>query len=145
MTGFKVLKDIDDKGLKRVAISSLTLAIGDLLELVAAGTTWTETTATSNHFTRKAIVMEVATTAATDVLVYELNGTETIEGECTNAANATHNGDLMVLTDKNTINNTGTTSTTQYAAFVQDGAGSTTTSLVGRILVGNGVDPDATT
>ena len=145
MTGFKVIKDIDDKGMKRVSISSLTLAIGDLLELVGGATTWTETTATSAHFNRKAIVMETRTTANTDVLVYELDGTETVMAECTNTANATHNGDLMVLTDKNTVNNTGSTSTTEYATFIQDGIGEDTTHLVGRVLVGNGVNPDATT
>lgn len=145
MAGFKILKDINDSPAKKVAISSITVTIGDLLELVGGATSWTACTATSTFFNRKVIAMENATTAATEVLVQELTGTETVEGDCTNTANTAHNGDLMVLTDKATINNTGTTSTTECAVFIQDGAGSTTTKLVGRILVGNGVNPDATT
>lgn len=143
MTGFKVISSIVEMELKNLPISSQTLAVGDLIELTAGTTTWAACTSSSDHFTRKAICFAAATSASTTVLAYEVNGGERVEAEVTNTADVTHNGDRMVLTDKNTVNNTGTDSTAQTACFVQDGTGSTTTSIVGRILVGNGVDPDA--
>ena len=144
MTGFKVLSSIQEMELKNLPISSQTLSVGDLIELTAGATTWAACTSSSDHFTRKAICFQTVTSSATTVLAYEVNGKEKVEAEVTNTASAAHNGDRMVLTDKNTVNNTGSDATGQTAAFVQDGLGSTTTSIVGRILVGNGVDPDAT-
>ena len=132
-----------DSSLEDKRISSLTLAVGDLLERTAGATTWVLTTSTSNFFTRKAIVMAAATTAATVVLAYELDGTEKVEAQVTNTAVATDDGDRMTLTDENTVNNTHSDVTGQAASFIQDGIGSTTTSIIGRVLVGNGIDPDA--
>lgn len=146
MAGFNILSDINDSPSKKVTISSITVTIGDLLELVGDSTTWTACTATSAYFNRKAIAMENATTSETEVLVQELTGTETVEADCVaTTASTDDNGDLMVLTDKDSVNNTGTTSTTEYAAFIQDTIGETTSKIIGRVLVGNGVNPDATT
>jgi len=142
---FIVRKGADPRNYKKVTISSITVTFGELLENVGGATTWTEPTATSNHFTRKAIAQEATSTSETSVLVYELDGTEDVEALATNTANAAHNGDLMVLTDSNTVNNTGTTSSTEYACFVQDKVGLDTTHIIGRVLVGDGVNPDATT
>lgn len=146
MAGFNILSDINDSGAKKVPISSITVTIGDLLELVGGATSWTACTATSAHFNRKAIAMENATSAATEVLVQELTGTETVAADCVaGTADAADNGDLMVLTDKDSVNNTGTTSTTEYACFIQDKVGENTSKIIGRVIVGNGVNPDATT
>jgi hypothetical protein len=144
--GFEVIKDLRDAELVELPVSSFTGTKGDLVERLAAGTGWTACTATSPHFTPKAILMETITSASS-VLAYLLTGFETVRAESANNANASHNGDLMVLTDTNTVNNTGTTSSTEYAAFVQEGYSGATTDkrLIGRVLVGNGVDPDATT
>lgn len=143
MAGFKVISAMTEGQLNELPISSLALVIGDLIERIASATTWVKTTATTDFFTRKAIVMQTVTTAATVVLAYELDGTETVEAQVTNTAAATHNGDRMTLTDENTVNNTGTDVTGQATSFIQDRPGSTTTSIIGRVLVGNGVDPDA--
>lgn len=145
MVGFKILSTPSETALKKFPISSQTVLVGDLFERVAGATTWTACTATSNHFTRKAIALEAASTSATEFLGYEVTGDEEVEVQVTNTASASHNGDLMVLTDKNTVNNTGTTATTEYVCFIQDRPGSTTTSVIGHICVGNGVDPDAAT
>ena len=145
MAGFKVRAAIVDRQLKSLPTSSLTAAIGDLLELVAGATTWAKCTSTSNFFTRKAIVMETATSAS-NILCQEVYSDDVIEAECANSSDVAHNGDRMVLTDENTVNNTGTDNTSQTACFIQDGtvgAGSEL-RLVGRVIVGNGVDPDAT-
>lgn len=143
MAGFNVIRDSNDKGLKLVAVSSLTAAIGDLLELTAGSTTWAKVTASSNYFSRKAILMETAT-AASSVLVYELDGTETVEVESAATADATLNGDRMLATDENTVNNAGSDNTSQNVVFVQTGIGRNTTTIIGRVIVGPGVDPDAT-
>lgn len=143
--GFKVRKDIDDKGLKTVPVSSISGSKGDLLELTAGAAAWAKVTSSSDHFTRKAIAMEDYTTAATEVLAYELNGSEVVEVESANNSNASHNGDRMAATDANTVNNSGTDVTGQAVVFVQDtvvGAAADK-RIVGRVLVGGGVDPDA--
>jgi len=145
MAGFKILKDINDSPAKKLPISSLAVTIGDLLELAVGATTWTAVTASSEYFTRKAIAMETVTSSATEVLCQEVNGTETVEVDCVaGTANADDNGDRMIATDKDSINNTGTDDASENVVFIQDGVGSTTSKIIGRIIVGNGVNPDAT-
>ena len=141
----KVISEVNELELKKFPISSQTVLVGDLFVRTAGSTTWTAATATSRFFDRKVIAYEAASTAATEFLGYEVKGYENVEAEVTNAAVATDDGDLMVLTDKNTVNNTHTTSTTEYACFMQTGVGNDTTHIIGKILVGNGVDPDAST
>ena len=123
MVGFKILSTIDEVELRKYPISSQTVLVGDLFELVAGATGWTATAATSAFFNRKVIAYEAASSSATEFLGYEVKGNEIVEGQCTNTAAATDNGDLMVLTDKNTVNNTHTTSTTEYACFMQEKIG----------------------
>lgn len=144
MAGFKVIRDKDNGALRDLPTSSLTAAIGDLLEITAGSTTWVKTTSSTNFFTRKAIVQETAT-AASLVLCYEITGHETVVADSTNASAVADNGDRMALTDENAVNNSGTDVTGQAVAFVQDTTtGATSDNLIiGRILVGNGVDPDA--
>lgn len=141
---FEVIKDLHDAELVELPVSSFSGTKGDLVERLAAGTGWTACTSTSPHFTPKAILMETVTSASS-VLAYRLTGFETVRADATNAANADHNGDLMVLTNTSTVNNTGTTSAAEYATFVQEGYSGATTDnlLIGRVIVGNGVDPDA--
>jgi len=145
MTGFKVLRDSEDTGSKVLPISSITVAVNDLLELLVGAVTWTACTSSSNHFSRKAIALAPATTADTEILCYELDGSEDVEAESINNSAAADNGDRMVLTDTNTVNNTGTDSTAQTACFIQNGVigAAADKRIFGRVLVGNGVDPDA--
>lgn len=146
MAGFEVIKDIDDKGLKKLPIASTAYTANDLLELTAGSTTWAAVTSSSNYFSRKAIAQETVTSSATEILCYELSGTETVRAESANNGNTAHNGDRMLATDSNTVNNTGTDNTSQNVIFVQDGiAGAVADKrLIGRIIVGPSVDPDAT-
>jgi hypothetical protein len=140
---FKVLGRVTEANLKVVAISAITVSVGDLLEKVSGATTWTLCTATSKWYSRKAIAMEAATTASTTVLVDELNGSELVSALVANTANATHNGDQIVLSNAYTVNNTGTNSTDDAVAFMQDGVVDTT-HISGRVLVGNGEITTAT-
>jgi hypothetical protein len=52
-----------------------------------------------------------AAEALTQVPVIELFANDEWIADSTNNSDATHNGQLMVLTDSNTVNNTGTTNT----------------------------------
>lgn len=145
MVGFKVLSTPTETiELRKYPISSQTVLVGDLFEQTAGTATWAACTLSSTHFTRKVIAYEAATSADTFFLGYEVRGNERIEAQATETPSASDNGDLMVLTDKNTVNNTHTTSTTEKPVFIQEGLGSTTTSIIGRVLVGNGADPDIT-
>ena len=143
---FEIIKDDRDKGNKVVPITSITVVKGDLVELVAGTTTWALVTSSSNHFTRKAIAQEAATTSATELLVLELDGTETVKVETANNSAEADRGDRMAATDANTVNNSGTDVTAQAAVFVQDGEVGAVGDkrIIGQVLVGSGVDPDAT-
>ncbi len=143
--GFKLKNDYSDKGFTSLPISSLTLAINDLLELKVGATTWTAVTSTSVHFTRKAIVMAVTTATDTSVNALELNGSEMIEVQSANNSNAAHDGDRMIATDSNTINNTGTDNATKEVVFLQRQAIGVNTdkNIIGNVLVGSGVNPAA--
>lgn len=142
--GFEVIGDKDDSRLEKLPVSSLTAAIGDLLELTAGATTWAKTTSSTDFFTPKAIVEETATSAS-EILCYRLSGLERVRAASTNNAVVAHYGDRMALTDENAVNNSGSDVTGQAVAFVQEGVAGALSDkrIIGRVLVGNGVDPDA--
>ena len=142
--GFYIVRDDRNKGTSLLPASSLTAAVGDLLELTAGSATWAATTSSSNFFTRKAIVTK-AVTSASEVEAIELDGNELVLAQSVNNSAAADNGDRMALTDSNTVNNSGSDVTGQAVAFVQRGVtGAAADKLIlGNVLVGNGVDPDA--
>lgn len=142
--GFEVIGDKDDARLEELPLNTLTAAIGDLLELTTGATTWAKCTSSSNYFTPKVILEETAT-AATSALCYRLTGNERVRAETSGDAVVAHYGDIMALVDENTVSNTGTNVTGQAACFVQEGVAGALTDkrIIGRVLVGNGVDPDA--
>lgn len=142
--GFTILRDDRDKGARMLPVSSLTAADGDLIELTAGSTTWAKVTSSSDHFTRKAIV-QGAWTSVSELLAIELDGSEDVQVQSANSSNASHNGDRMAFTDANTVNNSGSDVTGQAVGFVQTGivGAAGDNQIVGHVLVGNGVDPDA--
>jgi hypothetical protein len=146
-TGFKKVGPYREANYTFAApISSQTVLVGDLLELVSGATTWTVCTSSSNHFTEKAIATGSATTADSYVNVELATLNDIYEVESNASSDATHNGDMMVLSDKNTVNNTGTNSTAQAGVVRQLAAIGTNTDK--RILVKfvglTGIDPDLT-
>ena len=143
--GFRVISSPIEAEYEDIVISSQTVTANSLLEQVSGATSWTVCTLTSTHFTPKAIASAAASSSATSVHARLVTGFELVEAEVTETASSDDDGDLMVLTDLDTVNNTGTTSSTEYATFRQKKVGSTTSTIVGKILVGNGVNPDATT
>ena len=146
MAGFSPLRsnvieeDID------LPISSLTLAIGDLLELDVGATTWTEGTSATEHWQQKAVCTESATTADSFVKARVISTIgQLFEVESANDSDTADNGDRMLLTDKNTVNNTGTDNTSEEACFVQRGIIGAVGDkrIYGYIVPGTGINPDA--
>lgn len=142
---FVLRKDPIDMGADSFPISSQTLAVGDMITLGVGSTTWAAATSSSTHFEKKAVCIQAATSSDSFVKAIPVNDYQLWEVELANNSNTAHNGDRMVLTDKNTVNNTGTDSTAEAAVFVQKapiGAVADKKAL-GWFIAGTGVDPDA--
>lgn len=139
--GFKLLKDNADKGAHSLPVSSQTLNFGDLVELAVDAETWTAVTSSSVSYTRKALVIGACTTADSEVLAIELDGSEDIQVQSANSSAAGDNGQRQAATDKNTVNNSGTDVTTTTVVFLQRGTvgAATDNQIWGNVLVGNGV------
>lgn len=146
MAGFKLIKSpyVTD-AIEELPISSLTLAVGDMIELDVGATTWTEADASTEHWQKKAVVQEAVTTAATVVKAIPVLPGQLWEVEGANNSAAADNGDRMLLTDKNTVNNTGTDNTSEEACFIQRGFAGVAADkrLIGEVVYGSGINPDA--
>ena len=116
--GFTLVRDGQDTQMIEVPTSSLTAAVGDLLELVEGSTTWAAATSSSNARTRKGVV-QTATSSASVAQVILVTPFQLWIAETANNGAAADNGDLMVLSDTNTVNNTGTTATGATVVFQQ--------------------------
>jgi hypothetical protein len=81
------------------------------------------------------IAMEAKTSTDTALLVALVQPDQRWGADATNATSTNHNQQRMVLTDKGTVNNTGTDSTSTAAIFQQTGILSAT-RIVGRFLTG---------
>lgn len=146
MAGFKLVKSpYASDYMEELPISSLTLAVGDMIELDVGATTWTVANSSTEHWQKKAVVQEAATSSDTVVLAIPVLPGQVWEAEGANASAAADVGDRMLLTDQNTVNNSGTDSTAEEAVFVMRGyAGATTDNrLIGEVVYGTGVNPDA--
>ena len=139
--GFRLLRDNANKGAHSIPISSQTVLVGDLLQLPVGATDWTVCTSASVSYTRKALAVASAVSGDTEVLAIELDGSEDVQVQSAGASLAADNGDRMALTDKNTVNNSGTDVTTTTVGFIQRGTVGVTgdNQIWGNVLVGNGV------
>lgn len=144
-TGFELRTGNAD--VEEWTISSLTLAVGDLLELDVGATAATSADSSTQYWQKMGVVTEACTTADTTVKVQVVRPLDQLWEVEANASSSTgHNGDRMVLTDKNTVNNSGTDSAAEEAVVLQVGVAGATADK--RILVrftgAGGVNPDAT-
>lgn len=146
MAGFKLAKIYDNVDEVEATISTLDVAVGDCLTLAEGSTTYGAASATTEHWERKIIATDTAV-SGTDTLVngHTVDGQQLYEVESANNSDATDNGDRMLLTDANTVNNTGTDNTSEEACVIQVdvvGAAADKRILV-RFLDPSGVNPDA--
>ena len=145
MAGFKLSSATDSPMVEEWTVSSLTLAVGDLLELDAGATAATVADSSTNAFQRKGVVMKAVTSSETLAKVAIVNPDQIWEAESANNSNASHNGDRMALTDRNTVNNSGSDQTGETAVVIQlkpAGAAAEKRILV-RFFESGGVNPDA--
>jgi adenine-specific DNA methylase len=119
--GFYRVGGKDSETKKRI-ISSLTLSVGDLLMASRSAGTVVEATSsvTVSLLQGGGIVAKAATSSDTEVLINDIVYGAVYIAEVTATANASHNYMRFTLTDKNTVNNTGTDDSTN-GIFMQTG------------------------
>jgi len=101
------------------AATSDTGAIGDILYWNAGADAATVGAAATESTDRVGILMEASVAAQTTVKVQIPTPDQLWEVESANASNTSHNGMNMILTDQNTVNNTGSNDTSSEALLVQ--------------------------
>lgn len=123
MAGFKLVKNMNDVQFERVRIASQAYTIGDAVMLDRTSDSVDVVPATSSTTTKEiyAIAMETVASTATSLLVAIIEPSQVWECESANNTSANHIGQRAVLTDANTVNNTGTDSATDEAVCLITG------------------------
>src|SRR3990167_3852028 len=123
MAGFKLISTPDESDIFLAGINGTAVAIGDLLWLPTGSTYYmvAEGTDPLEDWQWKAVAAEAGTTASSSIKAIFVHPQQIWEVESANNSNTDHNGDRMVLTDQNTVNNTGTNSTDSISAVIQTG------------------------
>lgn len=129
------MKDPNTTEFKKVRVASQAYARGDLVMLDRTSDSVDVVPATSSATTTRiyGVALETVTSSATELLVALVNAQQEWSVESANTASANHNYQRMVLTDANTVNNTGTDDTNDEAVFMQTGVLGTT-SIIGKLL-----------
>lgn len=143
--GFTLLSQSSIEAAEEVTISSNAVTIGDLMELDVGAVAWTDADASTEHWQLKGVAIETVTTAATVIKLQMVTPGQIWVAETANNSAAVDNGDRMLLSDANTVNNTGTDNTSEEACFIQlrpIGAAAEK-RVAGIIVFGTGVNPDA--
>lgn len=131
--GFKLIADPDTTEFRTHTIASQAYTLGDLVDVSRTAGTVTPSTASSTTVTIRGVAMQTVTSAATTLLIALASPRQRWTVDAVNATNTAHNGQRMILTDKATVNNTGTDSTSASAVFEQLATASST-RLLGRLL-----------
>ena len=118
-----------DLGLERISgpdiafregpISSITVAIGDVLAFDRSNEVLILATSSSSREDIAGVAREARTTANTTVLYEPVDTRSVYKASLTNNSNTAHNFHRMVLTDEDAVNNTGTDSTADTAVVEQ--------------------------
>lgn len=140
---FELNKDPMNIQAEAIEISSITVVVGDLLEVSSgAAESWTLCTSTSEWWTEKAVAIEAATTSDSEVKAILVHPLQLWNVELANNSNTSHNNQRMILTDANTVNNTGSNSTTNAAIFRQHSAVGVVGDqrATGYFMTGSGID-----
>ena len=144
--GMRLRKDPTNTEAFYAPVSSLTLAVSSMIELDIGATAWTAANASTEHWQKKAVLIEAAASGDTEVKAVLVNDLQTWEVDLDNNSNSSHNGDRMLLSaTAGQVNNTGTDNTSEEACFVQIAevgpVGDQT--CLGKFVGGSGVNPDA--
>ena len=119
MAGFRLVENLNDVEYRKFTVASQAYVIGDaVMRSTTAGTVVPATSSTSGD-TLVGVAMETVASSATELLVAVIEPSQVWECEVANTINAAHNYQKMVLTDANTVNNTGTDSVADGAIVMQ--------------------------
>lgn len=138
MTGFSLMADPNTTEYRNVRVASQAYTIGDAVhqDRTSDAVDVVPATASSTTVNIYGVAMETVTSAATTLLIALANSQQRWVADATNTPATNHNYQRMILTDKATVNNTGTDDTSVNAVFEQIGVVSTSPKrIVGRFLV----------
>lgn len=114
-------KNGGDQGFIERTLSSLALVVGDLVTYNRSAYKVQKATVASEASDLAGIVKEATTTASTIVKLQTITPWDEYIVDTTNESNVAHNYQRMLLTNENTVNNTGTDNATDEAVFIQIG------------------------
>ena len=138
MAGFSLVKDPNTTTYKKLRVASQAYTLGDAVMLDRTSDSVDVVPATSSTTTTNlyAVAMETVTSAATELLCAIITPDQEWSAESANNSNASHSYQRMLLTDANTVNNTGTDNTTDEAVFMQTGTIGAAASkrIIGKFL-----------
>lgn len=118
---FSLVADPNPTVYQVVTIASQAYQVGDAVQMsrtAADVTPATSATICANIF---GVAMATQLSTDTQMLVALVTDQQTWQADNTNTPNSAHNFQRMVLTDKGTVNNTGTDSTSSAAVWTQTG------------------------
>ncbi len=118
---FKLVKETSLDQNQVFTIASQAFSIGDAVMLSTTAGTVVPATSSTTPSKLIGVAMEAKVSGDTTLLVTLINPHQTWAADGANPADATKNLQRMVLTDKGTVNNTGTDSTAAGAVFRQEG------------------------
>lgn len=135
--GFSLVVDPDATVYRNYTIVSQAYTIGDAVDVSRTAADVTPATASSTTVTLKGVAMQTVAATATVLLVCLVSPRQQWTCDTTNNSNAAHNYQRMILTDKATVNNTGTDSTSASAVIEQQGIVGPVANkrIVGRFVV----------
>ncbi len=135
---FMLMSDPNPTIYRNVRISSQAYSIGDAVQLSRSAYDVTPATAATINADIFGVAMEAVAATATTLLVCLITRAQVWAADVNATANAAHNFQRMILTDKGTVNNTGTDSAASAAIFTQI-APITTSRVAGSFNIGASV------
>lgn len=123
MAGFALKSNLNEVEYRKMRVASQAYTLGDAIAWDTASDSVDVIPATSATVVQDVcgVAMETVASSATELLVAIIEPSQVWECEVANTVSANHRGQKMVLTDKDTVNNTGTTSVADEAIVRQVG------------------------
>lgn len=121
----------------RIASQAYTIGDAVMIDLASDATDVVPATASAKTTIIYGVAMETVTNTATTLLISLVTNQQKWTADTTNNSNTNHNYERMILTDKATVNNTGTDDTSVNAVFQQISTVGTASAkrIVGRFLI----------
>ena len=123
MAGFSLKRNLNEVAFRRVRIASQAYTFGDAVmrDTTSDAVDVVPATSSTTHDTILGIALETVASTATSLLIAIIEPSQVWECEVANTVSTNHNYQHMVLTDANTVNNTGTDSAADTAIVMQVG------------------------